>query len=658
MLFKNIFNILLLSLILTTVLITIISYIIFRIRQLAGQKSIKGLYNLNGIYFNRYSPLLEAKNKKIELVDEEKKRDKISTKAKLIVVFSLAFFIVTLLLSLENHFYYRQEVLERTNSAKEYRELINKGLMKKYSFNTEKLFSHPEQRLTPYQKSEYQNMILKLQSFEIKVFESVNDLKYKRFKNSIAINNWLAFCGRNKLKCKKTKRLIHSSDKTILIIPNVELMSTREREEIGKIKKRNDSVVIVGQIGFLNGLGKKSTNNDIVSDLFNLKLGNGKSYPFIDLEKFGISGDNLPESNALSYQTSYIDSVTLQNPFFKFYKNLLWIVENPVLEVNKFEDSYSDFMFLKLLSYKIESYSISIIPKQSIEKQVAIAMLISPNMEHDFLIDLLQKHTKNITLISESNFFPEDFINLNTDLAIFGDSFNSKEQTTRSIFDQIEKYRFNFEEQSHKPVDGVWFFTTKVTNSTKNALLQNHIKYIEHVGRSTVSDYAFSINDGMWNYLDIEILDKAIIGKRDVKSVSDAIAVVKEILLNNSNNQEVTRILLTESLYKTPFNQKFLEELLESVLSKYNSTSFSQIVRYQNSIKDLQVKFRRFNNKVNLEINNPGSKSIKTLNLLYKSQALKVLMSDEYDLSNYKSNQMITLYDIRAGINKFVLKIK
>lgn len=136
MILKNVFNIILLSLIFTTLLITIVSYIVFRIRQLTGKRQTEELHHLTGTYFNRYAPHLDLLNKEHILKSNTSINETQNAfKIKLAVVFIIIFSIVTLSFLLENQIRFRNELLSKSNQADTYRQLIQEGLLKKFTYN-------------------------------------------------------------------------------------------------------------------------------------------------------------------------------------------------------------------------------------------------------------------------------------------------------------------------------------------------------------------------------------------------------------------------------------------------------------------------------------------------------------------------------------------
>ena len=109
---KEIFNILLLSISLSTVLITLVSFIIFKFRYNYNKKDKQGLYQLKGSFFKRFAPHLEIENAKV--VEERKllARKSMSPQKKLIITFASFTFFIFAFLSAENYLTFRKQIVK------------------------------------------------------------------------------------------------------------------------------------------------------------------------------------------------------------------------------------------------------------------------------------------------------------------------------------------------------------------------------------------------------------------------------------------------------------------------------------------------------------------------------------------------------------------
>ncbi|MCF8060290.1 MAG: hypothetical protein K9K67_13395 [Bacteriovoracaceae bacterium] len=111
---KYFFNIVLLALSLTTIFITLISYIIFKLRQGSFIKLDNEYHKIEGAYFRRYAPELEKINE--ERLFELKKKENNPKKFyyKIIFLFSFVFLLVLTVFLVED-FYSRRVKFQNDN---------------------------------------------------------------------------------------------------------------------------------------------------------------------------------------------------------------------------------------------------------------------------------------------------------------------------------------------------------------------------------------------------------------------------------------------------------------------------------------------------------------------------------------------------------------
>jgi len=107
---KNIFNIILLALSLTTIFITLISYIVFKLRQASSVNSVDDFYKLEGSYFRRYAPELEKLN-------DEKREEKLAKEknpkrfyVKILSMFAFVFLVILSVFLVDEYYHSRSKV--------------------------------------------------------------------------------------------------------------------------------------------------------------------------------------------------------------------------------------------------------------------------------------------------------------------------------------------------------------------------------------------------------------------------------------------------------------------------------------------------------------------------------------------------------------------
>ncbi len=91
---KNVFNIILLALSLTTIFITLISYIVFKLRQASSMESSNDFHKLEGSYFRRYAPQLEKINEEKRAIILAKEKNPKKFYLKIASMFAFVFLII------------------------------------------------------------------------------------------------------------------------------------------------------------------------------------------------------------------------------------------------------------------------------------------------------------------------------------------------------------------------------------------------------------------------------------------------------------------------------------------------------------------------------------------------------------------------------------
>ncbi len=108
---RSFFNILLLSISLATVILTIISFLVFKVRYALKNQFNSNLFNLKGSYFNRYAPHLEKKNKESQdKFEKEVANRKLSPQMKIGLSFGSVFVFIVFALSAENFLVHRKKL--------------------------------------------------------------------------------------------------------------------------------------------------------------------------------------------------------------------------------------------------------------------------------------------------------------------------------------------------------------------------------------------------------------------------------------------------------------------------------------------------------------------------------------------------------------------
>ncbi len=635
--FKNIFNIILLSLILTTFLITVISYIVFRIRQLAGTKKAKNLHHLDGVYFSRYAPVLEDANiAHAQKVDAEN-LDRISPRTKMILVTVLSFGIVLLLLLFENHFNFRKEILERANSAKVYRDLISRGLLKKRTFDPLGRTVEVGQDLTPLQLSAKQQGLMELSKTPIAI------LLDSRSRNRANAEAWIAFCARLQLKCQLKKDVPNTSS-GILIIPEPISFSS---SLFKKLKKFNRVI----------WSGESSAKRDSVAELFGLTRKEGDCLSYASLLEAGIVAGNIPHDEFSRIKVPYYDSVNSSFPFVAFKGGKVWVAQAPLRRGGQFIDRFEDYAFLQILLHAKEGLSLTLLPRDSLLSSVSLAIWLDEGKDSEFLVDLLEKFNFPVTLISSNNSFPHEFSHLNIEMALNGDTLMSTGGSLKTLFEAIEEQRFSFEEGSQRLVDGIWFSKLRPNSDALEALRQNEFQYLVNLGDSSFEDYPYWKNN-LWMFSDADLKDSLVLKDKTIAQVDEAVEYFWTKISEHIAVKRWIRLFFDQSLYEGPFAQLFLQKILQKVSQESSVRFMSEISAHLYSLNNLVFSYHLQGREIKVNLVNHGGKTIEQVHLFFKSDVFSLMPDTEYALRLWAQGSVVTLKNIQPGKNEITLKLK
>lgn len=116
---KSLFNIILLGLSLTTIFITMVSYIVFKLRQSSFIGGENEFYKLEGSYFRRYAPELEKRNEELKAEIKKQERNPRKFYLKIVGMFSFIFLIIVTVL-LADEYYQRRNQINESNTESVY----------------------------------------------------------------------------------------------------------------------------------------------------------------------------------------------------------------------------------------------------------------------------------------------------------------------------------------------------------------------------------------------------------------------------------------------------------------------------------------------------------------------------------------------------------
>ncbi|MBT4790572.1 MAG: hypothetical protein HON90_03295, partial [Halobacteriovoraceae bacterium] len=256
---KKIFNIILLALSLSTIFITLISYIIFKLRQAVSANIDHDEDQLDGTYFRKYNPELEK-------INEEKKQEsdalaKNPKKAifKFVGMAVFVFLCIFTVFMLEDYFKYREQVKNKMMSAHDFKQLIAEGLLAKHDYNPYHGPVKISEKLSNNAKAQMKQFVTSFKNQNFCVASNTRTQQLNFNDHNKAKKAWLEFFARHSLKATVHENIKNIPD-CFWIFPHIKSLSRKEWAIVSPILKQKRSI-ITGSFYALNGIGKKNKNN-------------------------------------------------------------------------------------------------------------------------------------------------------------------------------------------------------------------------------------------------------------------------------------------------------------------------------------------------------------------------------------------------------------
>ena len=251
----GILNILVLALSLATVLLTLLSYLIYKIRQLpfSKQASVKAT---EGTYFKRYQldPLSEP-----TVTNEEGRRiQSLKRFQSAPIFFGTVTLVIFLTLLFQNTTQAWFHGIQNASRIKHMKTLLGKGLLKEYDFNP----SLPNPVLTESITNK-ENRILHatIESIRNKRIGLITLSRNLKLNHQMTLNStkaWKEFFKVHKIPVKSLLEIPKGDSFDVIILPQAKLLSLQERSDLNELIEAGVGVIATGPSGFLDGTGSKN----------------------------------------------------------------------------------------------------------------------------------------------------------------------------------------------------------------------------------------------------------------------------------------------------------------------------------------------------------------------------------------------------------------
>ena len=247
MIVQNLLSIIVLSLCLATLFITLVTYFLYRVKQLLKIKEKNNQQILEGVFFKKYAPYIKINVNAKENEFNNKLSDK-KTLTSFFGVISVILFLSLISVYVVNYF----KIGEKKIDTETFNILQEKGVLKEYKLNTQLENPKFAEFIFEEKINNLKKYVDTLKNKKIVIYENNNSaLKYHKE----SIKMWSNFFSNYKIKFKLIKNLSNVDKDDLLIIPQLTHIDNKLKEEIQNILNSNTNVLITGPIGVFDENG-------------------------------------------------------------------------------------------------------------------------------------------------------------------------------------------------------------------------------------------------------------------------------------------------------------------------------------------------------------------------------------------------------------------
>lgn len=682
MIIQNILSIFVLSLCLATLFITLVTYFLYRFKQLLKLGKVDATQIIEGVFFKKYAPYIQPKEKK----EKNEFDSKLSDRKTLMNFFAVIAIIIFISL-ISGYLYSYFRLGEKTIDTNKYEGLLAKGLMKEYQLNSlqeDPLFN---EFISEEKKKILLSNFSKMKQYKIAIYKPD---KYKDFEKNqgIIFEGWKQFFEKYKFNYTTFSDFndIDIGKINLLLLPNAISLNKKAKIEIEKILNKKIPVFATGAVAYFDGLGE--INRDQFSEkIFGIKLEKSKqkrpyyptlfkanSIPWIDappgllLNYFPYDNQfhahfiagypSIFEGNTQSeIRTDKYDAEFVVRGVFKESNaRTVWLALDPPVKDQKVAEAdqyYLDLMLLNSLQWALDLPQVLKPAWKDLAKTVFVPSLeiYSFNNFIKNYIDILKDYRFPMTIfltsevIQENPQFIEDEANPSIEFASLGEDEKILQGNTLQFqFQEIQNSRLLIEEAWQNKVFGFKASDAKFDSTTLNASMQNGLYYF--LGKQNLFRLSpVPLDDSNFVYIPKNYA-------KELKMFKAAKFHNSSILYTDLLNQfsEVEK-LNGAAFYNFPakyFGSKNMEKALDNFLkdiSKKNvwKTNYVNLALWWLERENIYVNLVSENGKNKIIIKNENSFKIdsyslilanikdKKYNIFFNDKNLKIESTDSYD---------------------------
>ncbi len=518
---QRLLNILLLTLSLSTMLLTLVSYILYRVRQIPEFKTkSQNKIRLEGIFFYRFWPAATLKPVLTPEQSDEKKFFGFLPKTTT-VFFALTFSITFLILLVQSFVGHSSSALhDLTAIAKTLpvaTEMVKPAFLKsvmshEYSFQASASDQNLEEWLSPNQQAILETLKKGLLGKKICVAHTTENDQLDPAFNSRVRNQWIGFFLRQQISFTLAKNLDCAAKASVLVLPDLKVLTDKQRRQLRKVSEKGVGIIATGAIGTKNGLLKDSSdywseemfgvrfkqNSDSERFRPSLFLGSGPIEGFLppglllewppyenSIQASSVSG--IAPVVEADFKGAEISQSVRANYFASAQSRSVWLALDP--DVGRTDRAaerfYRDVFLLASLNWSAQVPLLRVANwKNSQHSAVALSVDVEDQFKNiENLMTLFEKYKFPATLFLVSDLARENpgFLKLlspNFTIASHSDDHSGfLGESLKQQFSRIQDSRLDLEALTARSVRGFRAPEEKFDGLTVNAAEQNHLDF-------------------------------------------------------------------------------------------------------------------------------------------------------------------------------------
>jgi hypothetical protein len=575
---RSIMNVLLIGLTLSTVVLTLIVYFIFKLRQGALRKTPIEPHLLEGVYFKRISP--EKLKENIQVLNSIKEVQNYAANKGRIPswgIFLLIFGSMILFIALDYKFSYHRMIMTKNFDKAIYKDLIQIGLLQDFEFSSDSTqnYFHFHRLISTHQT---ENNLDQLRSSGFYIFQNSTTSRREH-------QTWLTYLKSLGLRVYDSRSIPQANPGDVIILPSTGKISVSEHQKLKALRELGVGILFTGPL--LENISCPSSA--MISETVQI--------PLVRVDSSLPIPWSLPSHTTLQLrQASHCRLTSNTEPLASWkdvknkqtyvaawmHNNQRWIWSNLLPNIQPEYGSLEDLFWSQTFLYLSKSHTLKHAKWQK-TKDFPISIVITGNDGAEFIPRMQQKLNEEkmpftVFLNSETMLENGPALLPASDLIGYGSQSVQKENLIHfavpDVFKKIQESRQNFEAFSRKKIAGFQFPQNQFTWDLVTAVQQNHFLYL--LGKDDFSwrqPVPLASNFYYIPTQDFQI--KNILLKKEISTNEDFIAYLKEKLEQTKmESGHAVLVLDPEYLGKEPQFQYFLA-MIQELKSSYSNQIYS-----------------------------------------------------------------------------------